>query len=99
MDFVCLLSESNVIECIKFFLEIESFKFNVELYILVEERLLDSEFIDLFYIVVGEGNDSVFDNIVVIFLKIYFWNVKRCSIDFEIIVVDGLNSFNFINDR
>lgn len=98
LDFACLSSENNATECIKFLLEIESSKPNVESHIPAEETSLDSEFTDSFYTAVGEGNDSVLDNTVVTFPKIHPWNVKRCPTDFETTVADGLNSLNFTND-
>lgn len=100
LDFACLSSENNATDCIKFLLELENSKPNVESQLPHKETSLDSEFTDSFYTAIGDGNTSVLDDTVVTFPKLHPWNINNCQpTDFETTVADGLNKLNFSNDR
>lgn len=96
LDFACLSSENNASDCIKFLLELENSKPDVESQLSHVETSLDSEFTDSFYTAIGDGNNSVLDDTVVTFPKLHPWNVKCQPTDFETTLADGLN---FTNDR
>ena len=50
------------------------------------------EFSDSFYTAIGD--ESVLDQTVVTFPKLHPWNVKICSKDFDVTVIDGMNDLS-----
>lgn len=99
LDFACTSGESNATACIKFLLEVESSKPDLDLRVAQQELASESVFTESFYTAIGEGNDSVLDETVVTFPKLHPWNVRACSTDFDTTIIDGFNNLSLINQR
>ena len=99
LDFARTSDESNATACLKFLLEVESSKPELDLHVAQQEPASESEFTESFYTAIGEGNDSVLDQTVVTFPKLHPWNVRACATDFDTTIIDGFNNLSVVNQR